>query len=69
MIHHTKPFVIYHWDTFDNETFLIDEADTFGEAVEFVKEHYKGRISDNGADQLVDIVDLNGNIVGKYSVC
>jgi hypothetical protein len=32
MISHTKKFGIYHWDTFDNETLLIDEADTLAQA-------------------------------------
>jgi len=66
-IQHTKPFGVYHWDTFDNETFLIDEFDTLEQAEKYVTEHYKGRINDNGADQ-VDIVDSKGNIVKKYSV-
>lgn len=68
MITHTKEFGVYHWDTFDNETLLIAEADTLEEAQDIVNERYKGRISGNGADQ-VDIVDKNGNIVGKFSVC
>ena len=36
MITHTKEFGIYHWDTFDNETFLVGEADTISEAEERV---------------------------------
>lgn len=68
MITHTKEFGVYHWDTFDNETLLIAEADTLEEAQDIVNERYKGRISGNGADQ-VDIVDKKGNIVGKFSVC
>lgn len=67
MISHTKKFGIYHWDTFDNETFLVDQADTLEKATTIVMEKYKGRISGNGADQ-VDIVDLKGNIVSKYKV-
>ena len=66
-ISHTKNFGIYHWDTFDNETFLIDQADTLEEAEEIIKEKYKGRIGVHGADQ-VDIVDSKGDIVKKYSV-
>lgn len=67
MITHTKNFGIYHWDTFDNETFLVDQADSLQEAQNIVLEKYKGRISGQGADQ-VDIVDLKGNIVAKFKV-
>jgi len=68
-IQHKKEFGVYHWDTFDNETFLVTggEFDTFDEAVEFVKERYKGRIRSTGADQ-VDIVDSKGNIREKFPV-
>ncbi len=75
-IQHTKNFGVYHWDTFDNETFLITknystdekaEFDTIEEAEACVKEIYAGHISDNGADQ-VDIVNLNGDIVKKFRV-
>ena len=30
MIEHTKNYGIYHWDTFDNTTFLKGEDDTLG---------------------------------------
>jgi hypothetical protein len=66
-IQHKKEFGVYHWDTFDNETILIDEADTLNEAREKVQKKYKNRISASGADQ-VDIVDRAGNIVEKFSV-
>ena len=68
-IQHKKEFGCYHWDTFDNETFLLDggEFDTLDEAVKFVEEKYKGRIRSNGADQ-VDIVDSKGNIRKKFPV-
>jgi len=66
-IQHKKPFGIYHWDTFDNETILIDEADTLKEAEKKVEEQYNGRIRSNGADK-VDIVDLEGNVVRSYHV-
>lgn len=66
-IEHTKAFGVY-LDTFDNETLLIGEADSLGEAQVFVEEQYRGRITPDGADQ-VDIVDLQGNIQGKYKVC
>lgn len=68
MITHKKKYGVYHWDTFDNETLLIAEADTVEEAQEIINERYKGRISGNGADR-VEIVDNQGNIVGKFSVC
>lgn len=67
MITHKKNFGVYHWDTFDNETLLVDEADTLEEAQEILNKRYKGRISGNGADK-VDIVDKQGNIVQQVSV-
>jgi hypothetical protein len=66
-IQHKKKFGIYHWDTFDNVTILIDEADTLKKAEGKVKKHYKGRLGPNGADK-VDIVDLKGNVVRSYHV-
>lgn len=66
-ISHTKPFGIYHWDTFDGETFLIGQTDSLEDAIKFVEEQYDGRIRSNGADQ-VDIVDLHGNIIKKFAV-
>jgi len=71
----SKAFGIYHWDTFDNETILIGEADTLVEAQKFVQElafghlgllRYKGRLGSNGADR-VDIVDQLGEVVDHYS--
>lgn len=67
MITHKKEFGIYHWDTFDNETFLVDEANTLDEAKKKVADKYKGRIKKTGMDK-VDIVDLKGNIVESYFV-
>jgi len=67
MINHKKNFGIYHWDTFDNETFLVSEADTLDEAKQKVKDRYGDRISSHGADQ-VDIVDSDGNVIEKYPV-
>jgi hypothetical protein len=66
-IQHSKPFGIYHWDTFDNETILIGEANTLEAAEKFVNERYEGRIGSNGADK-VDIVDKKGNIIRQFSV-
>lgn len=64
---HKKKYGVYHCDTFDNETLLIDEFDTLEQAVEFANERYEGRISDNGADQ-VDIVSRKGDIVVSLKV-
>lgn len=65
MILHKKEFGIYHWDTFDNETILIDEKDTLDEAKEFVQNKYGKRISKQGADK-VEIVNLRGTVVEGY---
>ena len=67
MVSHTKEFGIYHWDTFDNETLLVGEADTITEAVTFIKDKYGKRIRLNGADQ-VEVVDLAGNGVKRFNV-
>lgn len=67
MILHKKAFGIYHWDTFDNETLLVGEADSLLEAIGFVLGRYHNRISKKGADR-VDIVDSKGNVVEKYNV-
>ena len=66
-ISHKKNFGIYHWDTFDNVTILIDEANTLKEAEKKVRERYGDRIKASGADQ-VDIVDKYGKIIGAYKV-
>jgi hypothetical protein len=66
-IEHTKKFGIYHWDTFDNETYMVDEADTLAKAESVVKKTYGERIRDTGADQ-VDIVDSKGNVVKSYKI-
>lgn len=39
-IEHKKQYGIYHWDTFDNETLVIGEADSLMEAESFVKKRY-----------------------------
>lgn len=65
--HNKKEFGIYHWDTFDNETFLIDEADTEQEAENKIKDRYGDRIHPNGADR-VEIVDSKGDVIKKFSV-
>lgn len=64
----TKPYGIYHWDTFDNETFLVGEADTLEEAEKFVVDHYGDRLRPNGADR-ADIVRFpGGDLVKKFQV-
>ncbi len=68
MIEHKKEFGIYHWDTFDNETMLIDEADTMPEAQTKVNDKYGNRISSDGADR-VEIVDSKGSVVAKFQIC
>jgi hypothetical protein len=67
MISHKKKYGIYHWDTFDNYTFLVDEASTIEEAEEKIQKHYKGCLNGNGADQ-VDIVDQHGNVIKNFAV-
>ena len=67
MIEHKKQYGVYHWDTFDNETLLLKDVSSLEEAKKFVNEHYKGRISGNGAD-VVEIVDRSGKIVARYNV-
>lgn len=64
---HTKEFGVYHWDTFDNETFFKQDFDTLSEAEEYVGEEYKGRIRSSGADK-VDIVNSQGGIVKQFNV-
>lgn len=66
-IKHKKEFGVYHWDTFDNEIILIFEDNSLAKTEKFVKERYKDRIKDNGADQ-VDIVNKQGNIIKKYKI-
>ena len=63
----TKKYGVYHWDTFDNETMLISQSDTLDEAKAQVQKKYAGRIGENGAD-VVEILDENRNVVGRYSV-
>tara|TARA_B100000941_G_C28183332_1_gene388184 strand:+ start:256 stop:450 length:195 start_codon:yes stop_codon:yes gene_type:complete len=62
-----KNYRVYHWDTFDNETFLLSEFDTEQEAETFIEQRYKGRLSSSGADR-VDVVDKFGNIIQSHPV-
>jgi len=62
-----KEFGVYHWDTFDNETIMLEEFDELSAAEEYVADKYKGRIGPQGADK-VDIVNSNGKIVAQYAV-
>lgn len=66
-IQHKKEFGIYHWDTFDNETLLVGEADTIEKAVKKVKKRYGDRIRNDGADR-VDIVDSKGNVKERFNI-
>jgi hypothetical protein len=66
-VKHKKLFGIYHWDTFDNETLLVGEADTAEEAERMVMAKYKNRISSAGADQ-VEIVSRTGDILKSWKI-
>jgi hypothetical protein len=66
-ISHKKKYGIYHWDTFENVTLLVAEANTLAEAEQKVRDKYMGRIRSSGADR-VDIVDSIGTVVGVYSI-
>ncbi len=52
-ISHKKKFGIYHWDTFDNVTLLIGEADSLKKAESKVDKKYGDRIRSNGAEQML----------------
>jgi hypothetical protein len=67
MITHKKKYGIYHWDTFDNTTLLVDEADTHPAALLKVQKKYGTRIGSHGADR-VEIVDKAGNIIERFQV-
>ena len=64
---HTKKFGIYHWDTFDNETFLKHEEDVLDDAINWVQTNYGDRLRPSGADR-VEIVDDRGNVVKNWNV-
>ena len=66
-IQHKKAYGIYHWDTFYNDTILIEEADTKEEAISKVEELYENRIRPDGADQ-VWILNQQGTLVEKFKV-
>ena len=68
MISHKKEFGVYHWDTFDDVTLLIDEFDTLLESQGFIAKRWKGRLKLNGANQ-VDIVDRVGTVVESHKIC
>jgi len=65
-IQHTKEYGIYHWDTFDNETFLVGETDSLKEAEEKIKKEF--RVAANGAD-VVEVVNQQGKVVKKFNIC
>jgi hypothetical protein len=62
-----KKFGVYHWDTFDNDTWLVEDFDTLTDAKDFIKIKYEGRLTDDGADK-VDIVDEFGAVVAQFNV-
>ena len=66
-IEHKKEFGVYLWDTFDNETMLIKEFDSFDKARAFVEEKYGRQISPNGAD-VIEIVDSHGEIKARWTI-
>jgi len=66
-VQHTKAFGIYHWDTFDNVTLLVEESDSLPEAEAIVATKYGGRIGPHGADR-VDVVNQAGTVVAQYTV-
>ena len=63
--HKNKEFGLYLWDTFDNETILLDEFDNRAEAA--LHARWKFRIDPNGADQ-VEVVDRQGRILEQYKI-
>ncbi len=63
-------FSIYHWDTFDNETFLVRAGfETIEAAETYARQHYGERLGlPHGADR-VDIVDEKSRtLVRQYPV-
>jgi hypothetical protein len=66
-ISHKKKYGIYHWDTFDNVTLLVDEADTIEQANSKIHNRYGSRFSMQGAD-CVEIVDKKGCIIARFNI-
>lgn len=62
-----SPFVICHWDTFDNETIKVGHAKTLKVAEDLVVARYGDRLRDDGADR-VEIIDMRGDIVRRWNV-
>jgi hypothetical protein len=60
-----KKFGIYHWDTFDNVTTLVGEADTVAAAEKKITKDYD--VSSTGAD-VVEIVDKVGNRIRRFQI-
>lgn len=60
-----KKYGIYHWDTFDNETFRVHEENNLDKAEEYIKKKYS--VSSNGADQ-VHIVTKEGQVVRRFHI-
>lgn len=66
-IEHKKEFGIYHWDTFDNETFLKHEEDTAKSCEHWIIDNYGDSLHGDGADR-VEIINQKGEIVKKWNV-
>lgn len=61
-----KDYGIFYWDTFDNETFWIAEADTLKQADKWIRANYE--VADNGGDRVEIVLKLSGDIVKRYNV-
>lgn len=67
VLKHEKPYGIYLWDTFDNSTILIDEADSIEEAEDIAHNSYGDSMNLHGADR-IEVVDLKGNIILWWNI-
>lgn len=65
MITHNKKYGMYYWDTFDDETILIEESDDLNYLRDKVTKKY--RVDSQGAD-VVEIVNNIGKILASYKV-
>lgn len=63
---HSKKYGVYFVDGFDDDPFVVFEADSFEEARDYIYEHYN--ISPSNTIDTVDIVDLQGNIQFRYGI-
>ena len=70
----TKPYGVYYRDTFEppgENTWLVHEADTYPEAVEWIQAQTGFHLSPNGADR-VEVVHFDatgrGIVLKQFSV-